>query len=124
MSHLIHKQESYFIIGLCMEIHNTLGKGFSEAIYSEALEIELKLNGVPFEREKKFDVYYKDNLLSKKYYEDFVIDNKIILELKAIETISSSHVKQTLNYLAVSNLKLGLIINFGEDKLNYKRVVL
>ncbi|MEO1032404.1 MAG: GxxExxY protein [Bacteroidota bacterium] len=86
--------------------------------------MELESNGVPFAREVKYDVYYKDKLLSKKYYADFVIDDKIILELKAIEGIHSSHVKQTLNYLAASKLKLGIVVNFGEDHLNYKRVVL
>ncbi len=124
MSNLIHKEESYFIIGLCMEIHNTLGKGFSEAVYAEALEIELKSNGVPYKKEVKFDIHYKGKLLSKKYRADFVIDNKIILELKAVEAIHSNHIKQTMNYLAVSKLKLGLIVNFGEDSLSYKRVVL
>ena len=124
MSNLIHKEESYFIVGLCMEVHNTLGKGFSEAVYGDALELELETNGVPYAREVKFDIYYKNKLLRKKYYADFVIDNKIILELKAIERINSSHVKQTLNYLAVSKLKLGLIVNFGEDSLSYKRVIL
>ena len=107
-----------------MEVHNTLGKGFSEAVYAEALEIELKSNGVPYVKEMKFDVIYKGKTLSKKYFADFVIDNKIILELKAVESIHSSHIKQTLNYLAVSKLKLGLIINFGEDSLSYKRMVL
>ena len=124
MSNLIHKQEAYFIIGLCMEVHNTLGKGFSEAVYADALEIELKENGVPYSREVKFDIFYKENLLARKYYADFVIDNKIILELKAIEKINSSHIKQALNYLAVSKLKLSLVVNFGEDSLSYKRVVL
>ncbi|WP_299129039.1 GxxExxY protein [uncultured Winogradskyella sp.] len=124
MSKLIHKDEAYFVIGLCMEIHNTLGKGFSESVYAESLEIELKENGVPYSRETKFNIIYKNHLLSRKYVADFVIDNKIILELKAVEYISKSHVKQTLNYLAVSKLKLGIIINFGEDSLSYKRVVL
>ncbi len=124
MSNLIHKEESYYIIGLCMEVHNTLGKGFSESVYAEALELEFNSNGVPYQREVKFNIYYKDKLLSKKYYADFVVDNKIILELKAIENIHSNHIKQTLNYLAISKLKLGLIVNFGEDSLNYKRVVL
>jgi len=124
MSNLIHKDEAYFVIGLCMEVHNTLGKGFSEAVYAEALEIELTSNGVPYMKEVKYDINYKGKILDKKYFADFVIDNKIILELKAVESIHSRHIKQTLNYLAASNLKLGLIVNFGEDSLSYKRVVL
>ena len=121
---VIHKNESYFIIGLCMDVHNELGKGFSEAVYSDALEIELKSNGVPYQKEVKFDIIYKGKKLKHHYFADFVIDNKIILELKAIEKLNSSHIKQTLNYLAASRLKLGLLINFGENSLIYKRVIL
>lgn len=124
MSQIIYKNESYFIIGLCMDIHNELGKGFSEAVYGDALELELKSNGVPFQKEAKFDILYKGKMLKHHYYADFVIDNKIIMELKAVEKISSGHVKQTMNYLAASKMKLGLIVNFGEDSFTYKRVVL
>lgn len=124
MSQIIYKHESYFVIGLCMDVHNELGKGFSEAVYGDALEIELKSNGVPFQREVKFNIDYKGNTLKHQYYADFIVDDKIILELKAVEKISNGHIKQTLNYLAASKMKLGLIINFGEDQLNYKRVLL
>lgn len=124
MSQIIYKNESYFVIGLCMDIHNELGKGFSEGVYSDALEIELKTNGVPFKKEVKFDIIYKGKKLKHHYFADFIVDDKIILELKAVEKISSSHVKQTLNYLAASKLKLGIIVNFGEDQLTYKRVLL
>ncbi|RUA13497.1 MAG: GxxExxY protein [Flavobacteriia bacterium] len=124
MSQILYKNESYFVVGLCMDVHNELGKGFSEAVYSDALEIELKSNGVPFRKEVKFDIIYKGELLKHHYFADFIIDDKIILELKAVENISSSHVKQTMNYLAASKMKLGLIINFGEDQLTYKRVLL
>ncbi|MDC6361237.1 MULTISPECIES: GxxExxY protein [Flavobacteriaceae] len=124
MSQIIYKNESYFVIGLCMDVHNELGKGFSEGVYSDALEIELKTNGVPFKKEVKFDIIYKGKKLKHHYFADFIVDDKIILELKAVEKISSSHVKQTLNYLAASKMKLGLIINFGEDSLAYKRVLL
>ena len=121
ISNLVHKEESYFAIGLCMEIHNTLGKGFSEAVYADALKFELESISMPCTREMKFDTYYKDKLLRKKYYVDFVIDDKIILELKAIEGINSSHVKQPLNYLAASKLKLGIVVNFGEDHLKLQK---
>ncbi|RDY58090.1 GxxExxY protein [Flagellimonas nanhaiensis] len=124
MSQIIYKHESYFVIGLCMDVHNELGKGFSEAVYGDALEIELKSNGVPYQREAKFNINYKGEILRHHYFADFVMDNKIILELKAVEKISSGHVKQTLNYLAASELKLGIIVNFGEDQLTYKRVLL
>ncbi|MDC6384333.1 GxxExxY protein [Flagellimonas taeanensis] len=124
MSQIIYKHESYFVIGLCMNVHNELGKGFSEAVYGDALEIELKSNGVPFQREVKFNIEYKGKTLKHQYYADFIVDDKIILELKAIEKISSGHIKQTMNYLAASQMKLGLIVNFGEDQLTYKRVLL
>ena len=124
MSQIIYKNESYFVIGLCMDIHNELGKGFSEAVYSDALEIELKSNGVPFQKEVKFDIIYKGEKLKHHYYADYLIDGKIILELKAVERINNGHIKQTLNYLAASKMKLGLIVNFGEASLAYKRVIL
>lgn len=124
MPQILYKNESYFVVGLCMDIHNELGKGFSEAVYSDALEIELKSNGVPFRKEVKFDIIYKGELLKHHYFADFIIDDKIILELKAVDKISSGHIKQTMNYLAASKMKLGLIINFGEDQLTYKRVLL
>ncbi len=124
MSQILYKNESYFVVGLCMDVHNELGKGFSEAVYSDALEIELKSNGVPFRKEVKFDIIYKGELLKHHYFADFIIDDKIILELKAVEKISSGHIKQTLNYLAASKMKLGLIVNFGEDSFTYKRVLL
>lgn len=124
MNRLIYKEESYQIIGLCMEVYNELGKGFSEIVYGDALAIEFKNNNIKFSREEHFNIYYKSNLLPHHYKADFVIDKKIILEIKAIETFNSAHIKQTLNYLAASKLKLGLLVNFGEDSLKYKRIVL
>lgn len=124
MTSLIYKEEAYKIIGICMEVHNQLGKGFNEVVYADALEIELIDNNIIYSREKKFDINHKGNLLPHKYIADFIIDDKIVLELKAIECLNSAHVKQTLNYLAVSKLKLGLLINFGEESLKYKRIVL
>ena len=124
MSNLIYKEEAYKIIGICMEVHNQLGKGFNEVVYADALEIEWINNNVLYSREKKYDIIYKGNLLRHKYKADFIIDDKIVLELKAIECLTSTHIKQTLNNLAVSKLKLGLLINFGEESLKYKRIIL
>ncbi|WP_428224304.1 GxxExxY protein [Flavobacterium sp.] len=121
---LIYKEEAYEIIGLCMEVHNFLGKGHSEKVYGDALEIEFKLNHIPFEREKKYTVEYKGIPLSSYYFADFTIYNDIILEIKAIQTLSSSETKQVLNYLAASKCKLGILVNFGEDSLKYQRIVL
>ncbi len=107
-----------------MDVHNELGKGFNEAVYGDALEYELQVNGVPYKREVRYKIDYKGKIISHQYIADFIIEDKIILELKAIEKLTGSHIKQTLNYLAASKLKLGLLVNFGEDSLIYKRVLL
>ena len=118
------KEESYKVLGLCMEVHKILGKGHSEKVYGDALEYELKKNEIPYSRESKFNITYKDILLPTYYFADFVVFEEIILEIKAIESLSSSEIKQTLNYLAASQNKLGLLVNFGEDSLKYRRIVL
>ena len=121
---LLDEDLTYQIIGCCMEVHKNLGKGFNEIVYKDALEIEFKLKGIPFQREKEFNIEYKGIVLPRKYNADFVVFDKIILEAKAIETLTSSHLKQTLNYLALSKLRLGLLVNFGEDSMKHKRVIL
>ncbi len=124
MNELLYKDESYKIIGSCMEVHKELGKGFSEIIYGDSLEIEFKKNNILYSREKRFSINYKGVPLPHYYVADFIINDEIILEIKAIENLTSAHVKQTLNYLAASKIRLGLLVNFGEDSLKYKRVVL
>ena len=121
---LIYREEAYRIIGLCMEVHGILGKGHNEVVYKDALEYEFSINQIPFSREESYKIKYKDIILPRGYNADFVIYDKIILESKAIESLTDSHVKQTLNYLAASKFKLGLLVNFGEDSLTYKRIVL
>lgn len=123
MSHLIYKSESYKIIGICMDIHNNLGKGFNEIVYKDALEYEFKKQNVPFQREKEFAVKYKDIVLPHKFYADFIVWDKIILEVKNVVQLNNEHLEQTMNYLAVSNSKLGIVVNFRERELVYKRVV-
>lgn len=124
MNNLLYEKDTYKIIGICMEVHNQLGKGFREIVYSDALEIEFIDHKINYSKEKNFNINYKGNILSHKYRADFIINDSIILEIKAIQCLTDSHVKQTLNYLAVSKLKIGLLINFGEDSLKYKRVIL
>jgi GxxExxY protein len=124
MENFYLKEETYTIIGLCMEVHKILGKGHSEVVYKDALEYEFKLNSIPFEREKKYEIEYKDIVLPRKYVADFVVYDEIILEAKAIECFSNSNIKQTLNYLAASKNQLGLLVNFGEDSLKYRRIIL
>jgi GxxExxY protein len=121
---LIYRKESYKIIGLCMEVHGILGKGHSEVVYKDALEYEFSINQIPFSREKSYKIEYKDIILPRGFNADFVVYDEIVLESKAIENLTNSHVKQTLNYLAASKLKLGLLVNFGENSLTHKRVVL
>jgi GxxExxY protein len=124
VSEIIYKEESFKIIGLCMEVHRELGKGHDEVIYKDALEYEFSQNEVTFSREKHYQIQYKIIVLPHKYFADFVVFEKILFEAKAVERLIDEHVKQVLNYLAASKLKLGFLVNFGEDSLVYKRVVL
>lgn len=124
MDELYLKEEAYKIIGICMEVHTILGKGHSEIIYGDALEYEFKKNKIHYNREMKFNITYKEIILPHHYFSDFLIFDQIILEIKAIQQLSSSEIKQTLNYLAASKNKLGLLVNFGEDSLKYKRIIL
>ena len=123
MTDLIYKEESYRIIGACFEVHKILGNGFLEAVYQEALEIEFKVQNIPYEREKTLTIQYKNNILNKKYIADFVCFDKIILELKAFSELASEHESQVLNYLKSTGFKLGLLVNFGESSLTFKRLV-
>ncbi|OXB07135.1 NADH:ubiquinone oxidoreductase [Flavobacterium plurextorum] len=124
MSDLYLRDESYKIIGICMEVHKILGKGHNEKVYGDALEYEFQRNEIPYNRELKYNITYKDIILPSYYFADFVIFDEIILELKAIAALSTSEIKQTLNYLVASKNKLGLLVNFGEDSLKYKRIIL
>ena len=119
---LIYKNEVYDIIGACCDVYKELSCGLSEPIYQEALEIEFNLRGIPFEREKELVVYYKGRKLRKKYVADFVCYDDIIVELKALDNVTSKEVSQLLNYLHITKYPLGLLVNFGhEDNLEWKR---
>ena len=107
-----------------MEVHKTLGSGFLEPVYQEALALELSIAGIPFQKEKVLDVWYKEKLLTKKYVADFICFNEVIVETKAMEGLSPDHIAQVLNYLKATNKKIGLLINFGARSLQYKRVIL
>jgi GxxExxY protein len=121
---LVNEDLTYKIIGCCMEVHNNLGKGFNEIVYKDAVEYEFNQKNIFYKRESEFKIKYKNIVLSHSYFADFVVFDKIILEIKAVESITNSHIKQTLNYLAAAGLQLGLIINFGEDSLKHKRIIL
>ncbi len=120
----LFQKETYLLIGIGMTIHRILGKGFLEIVYKDAFEYELRRNNVAYEREKEFTVIYKDIALPHKFYADFVIENQIILELKSKSGIIEEHYAQVINYLAVSKLQVGLILNFNDNSLQYKRVAL
>jgi GxxExxY protein len=119
----LFKEECYKIIGCAMEVYKTLGNGFLEAVYQEALEIEFTNQNVPFNKEKEIKIEYKGITLNKKYYADFLCFDKIIVELKAISEMTENNYKQLFNYLKATGLKLGLIINFGAESLEYKRII-
>ena len=124
MSQIIYKEESFQIIGKCFDVYNNLGAGFLEIVYKDALEYEFRQSQIPYEREKQYDINYKGIILSHKFYADFIIFDKIILEIKAVSGIADEFIAQAINYLKASNNKLAIIVNFGETKLNYKRIIL
>ena len=107
-----------------MEVHKSLGKGFLEIVYKDAIEYECKTSQYQYDREKEFLINYKNIVLPHKFYADFVVFNKIILEIKSCNGIVDEFVARTINYLAASKLRVGLIVNFGKDSLEYKRLVL
>lgn len=120
---LIYKEESYEIIGACMEVHKELGSGFLEAVYHEALLIELKSRNIPFETNVKLQVDFKGKPLKKAYFADIICYDKIILELKAIDALIPEHESQVINYLKATGFDLGLLVNFGSKSLQYKRLI-
>jgi len=119
---LLFEDETKKILNACMEVHKELGNGFLEAVYQEALELELKRQKIPYEREKLLPIMYKGKQLEKEYYADFVCFEKIILELKSVSVLTTSHKAQIINYLKASNNKIGLLINFGCNSLKWERI--
>ena len=118
------ENESGKIINACMEVHNELGSGFLEAVYQEALEKEFKLQNIPYEREKLLPISYKGEKLLKEYYADFICYDKIIVEIKAVESIHEKHKAQLMNYLKATGYKVGFLVNFGSyPKVSIYRVV-
>ncbi len=121
---LILKSEAFAIIGAAMEVHSILGPGFAEAVYQEAMEIELGLRRIPYERQKKLNVRYKQYVLQKEYIADLVCHGQIIVEIKAQRDLGGHEEAQIINYLRATGLRLGLLINFGaSNKLEWERFV-
>ncbi|MES2847577.1 MAG: GxxExxY protein [Bacteroidota bacterium] len=117
------KDETDFIIGRAYEIHRLLGFGFAEIVYKDAFEIEFVDNDTLYKREKEYTVSYKGRILKHKFFSDFVVFDNVILEVKAKSAIAEEDYAQTINYLKCSGCKVGLILNFGRNKLEIKRVV-
>ena len=118
----LYKDLTRDIIGAAMEVHSILGCGFLESVYEESLAVEFGLRGIQFERQKQLNVFYKEELV-KQFICDFLVAGVIMVELKAIKEITEPQKAQVLNYLRATNLKLGLLLNFGASSLQYKRVI-
>jgi len=122
-SEVICREECYAIMGACFEVYSNLGSGFLESVYSEALSIELALRSIPFEKEAAIAVHYRNRALQQTYFADFICCGSVLLELKAVDSIADAHQAQVLNYLSATNLKVGLLINFGHyPGLEWKRL--
>jgi GxxExxY protein len=121
---LVAKDEVYAIVGAAMEVHTVLGAGFAEAVYQEAMEIELTQRGITFRRQVPIPVYYKDVLLECAYVADLLCFESIILEIKAIRELAKRDEAQTINYLKATKLRVGVLINFGDPgRLDWQRFV-
>ncbi len=110
------------ILKVAFMVHKELGCGFFEKVYQEALAVSLMESGIPFEREKQLDIYYHGKKLDCKYVADFVIDNKVILELKAVTEMDSVYEAQLINYLKATGIKVGFLMNFGRKEFYFKRL--
>ncbi len=121
---ILYKNETYHIIGAAQEVHRTLGHGFLEPIYQEALAIELTNRKILYQKEKELDITYKGQILTKRYIADFICHDTIILEIKALNRLTKEHEAQLLNYLNATKHKLGLLINFGQPSLAVRRIIL
>ena len=104
-----------------MEVHRTLGQGFLESVYQEALEIEMSKREIPFSSQTKIQIHYKDIPMEHYFVADFVCYDKIIVELKSVSTVLPEHEAQIINYLRATGFKLGILLNFNEESLYYKR---
>ncbi len=120
---MLYKDLSYEIIGIAMKIHRDLGGGFLEKVYENAFSLLLEKSDISFEVQKELDILYYDKIIGR-YIADLIVEDKIIVELKTVDKITEIHLAQTINYLKISNKKLGLIINFKNKSLEYRRVVL
>jgi len=120
---ILYKEVSYEIVAAAIQVWKTLGYGFLEKVYENALGVELGKRGIPFEQQKPIKVMY-DGQVVGDYVADLIVDGNIILELKSAKAIDDTHIAQTLNYLKATGIRLGIILNFGPEKMNFKRIIL
>lgn len=120
---ILYKEESYKIIGACLKGHSELGSGFLEAVYEEALKREFINSNIPFECQVKLHIFYNGEQLDKYYRADFICYDKIVLEIKSMSQIPTIFYAQLKNYLTATNKELGMLINFGQPSLTYKRII-
>jgi GxxExxY protein len=121
---ILFKEESYSVMGACFEVRNEMGSGFLEDVYHEAMIREIWIREIPFVSKPKMPIYFKEFLLTRKYEPDFVVYEKIILELKAVKCLTDERRAPVHNYLKASKLRLGLLVNFGNPtELEYERIV-
>ena len=124
MTEIIHKEESYRIIGACFEVYNEKGCGFTEPIYQECLELELGMQTIPFLAQAFLPLSYKGRPLRHRFQPDFVCFEHVIVEIKAVSALADEHRSQVLNYLNATGHRLGLLVNFGaQGKLEWERIV-
>jgi len=125
MAEIIHREESYKIMGACFEVYKQMGRGFLEAVYQECLEIELAEREIPFAAQRELRIAYKGRPLVQTYKPDLICYDKIIVELKAVSELLDEHRAQIFNYLRATGLRLGLLVNFSSrTELEYDRIVL
>ena len=122
MNGILYKEESFAVVGAAMEVHRTLGWGFLENVYQTALAHEFSLRDIPFSQQVRLPIYYKD-VFAGEYIADFVVCEKLIVEIKSINSMTPNHQAQALNYLAATGYRLALLINFGTASLQYRRVI-
>lgn len=116
-----YEELTYKIIGCAMEVHKHLGNGFQEVVYQRALAIEMEMQGICFSREHEMDLQYKGHHIGTRRV-DFFVEEKIIVEIKALVNLEDVHLAQTMNYVEAYGLEIGLLINFGAKSLQHKRV--
>ncbi len=122
MTDIIYKELSFAIIGAAMEVHKILGPGFFEAVYQASLAKEMALRGIDFVSQKRLPVTYKEMLVGD-YFADFLVEEKIILEIKSVSRLNASHQAQALHYLAATGYRLALLLNFGCGSLEQRRII-